>query len=139
VFARYAITQAFCSERCSRKAKWAREKHKPYAKNREAVNVNYRKRLRQRAIAVMGRCCARCGFDDARALQFDHRVPLRRNSNGMSTKAHTADKTYRAVLDGDHATYELLCANCHAIKTRADQDGDAKAAVREDKQMRLFN
>ena len=91
--------------------------------------MEYRKRLRAAAIKAMGGKCMRCGVDDERCLEFDHRIPLRRGKSGLSKAAHTADKTYRAVLNGDRSAYELLCANCHSIKTREDQKNGVEVVV----------
>jgi 5-methylcytosine-specific restriction endonuclease McrA len=93
----------------------------------EAMNRNKRFRLRMRAkaIARMGGRCVHCGFDDARALVFDHVKPVRRGLRGVRKSGHTGVDTHRAVLKGSKA-YQLLCANCHAIKTRQD---DANGAM----------
>ena len=81
-----------------------------------ARKKSYRVRTRARAIAAMGGVCARCGYSDARALQFDHKKPVRRGLNGLSKRAETGRDTWLKVLSGRKADYELLCANCHAIK-----------------------
>jgi 5-methylcytosine-specific restriction endonuclease McrA len=78
--------------------------------------------MRRLAIEAMGGCCEECGFADHRALQFDHRTPIRRGRSGLHKSAHSAEKTYRAVLAGKREGLQLLCANCHAIKTRKDED-----------------
>jgi 5-methylcytosine-specific restriction endonuclease McrA len=90
-------------------------------------NNRYRIRLRAKAIARMGGRCVHCGFDDTRALVFDHVKPMRRGLNGKHKSAQTGDKTHRVVLKGSKA-YQLLCANCHAIKTRQD-DSDGRMSV----------
>jgi 5-methylcytosine-specific restriction endonuclease McrA len=86
------------------------------------VYRNYRAKLRRQAIAAMGGCCQDCGFADQRALQFDHVTPIRRGRNGLHKSAHTSDKVHRAVMRGQREGLRLLCANCHQIKTRADED-----------------
>lgn len=59
--------------------------------------------------------CARCGFDDPRALQIDH-------VNGGGTKRERRwDCTYwrRLALAPDEeivGVYQILCANCNFIK-----------------------
>ena len=83
---------------------------------------NYRAKLRRQAIAAMGGCCEECGFADQRALQFDHRTPIRRGRNGLHKSAHTSDKVHRAIMRGQRENLQLLCANCHQIKTRRDED-----------------
>jgi len=63
---------------------------------------------------LLGGKCARCGFDDSRALQFDHvdgrgakhrREIVGRNSYTMS----------RHVLKNP-TRFQVLCANCNWIK-----------------------
>lgn len=83
----------------------------------------YRNQLRRRAIEFAGGRCSLCGFGDSRALQFDHITPVRRGANGLSKSKASSTPTYKAVLRGKQG-YALLCANCHAIKTR----GEDKAA-----------
>jgi hypothetical protein len=51
-------------------------------------HARYRAKVRRAAIAVMGGRCQRCGFDDCRALQFDHIKPVLRGLNGMLADLH---------------------------------------------------
>jgi hypothetical protein len=89
---------------------------------RREIHKNHRVRLRNAAISAMGGKCEHCGFDNPVALQFDHIEPLLRRTSGVG-KAHNADRLYRAICDGHTDGLQLLCANCHIIKTRtADLD-----------------
>ena len=75
--------------------------------NREIVQ-----RLREVVIGLLGSKCARCGFDDPRALQIDH-------VNGGGTKEIRKIGTYgimRRIRDNGAEGYQLLCANCNWIK-----------------------
>jgi 5-methylcytosine-specific restriction endonuclease McrA len=81
-------------------------------------NGRYRRVLRRKAIAKLGGRCS-CGYDDERALVFDHIKPVRRGLHGISRSKESGQDTHRAVLKGSKA-YQLLCANCHMIKTRSD-------------------
>lgn len=56
--------------------------------------------------------CAYCGYsENAYALQMDHIIPLRNSKrHGISTVAQ-AQKLI------DDSNVQVLCANCHAIKT----------------------
>jgi hypothetical protein len=85
-----------------------------------------RHKLRAMAITIMGGCCSRpgCGFDDPRALQFDHVKAVRRRLNGGSNSAKSSDQLYRAIIRGERDGLQLLCANCHAIKTREEDNAD---------------
>jgi hypothetical protein len=78
-------------------------------------------RRRTRCLEIFGKKCAICGFADERALQFDHIKPV-------GGKRKRGRETYRRILSGvDPVTdYQLLCANCHAIKTRTHKDYAAR-------------
>lgn len=80
--------------------------------HRVVVNAGYRKQ-RQRAVASLGGRCVRCAYDvDDRALQLDHI-----NSDGATVRATCSPNTIlRSVLNDDGTCYQLLCANCNAIK-----------------------
>lgn len=70
--------------------------------------------IRLKAIDMLGGKCIRCGFDNFRALQIDHIVP-----DLQGRKVHNGSKNARNVVSGklNIAEVQLLCANCHWIKT----------------------
>ena len=74
------------------------------------------KRLRQAAIAALGGECIKCHITDERVLEFDHVKPLLRRTNGRTQKDNRID--LRKIIDGRRHGLQLLCANCHRIKTR---------------------
>ena len=80
-----------------------------------------RRRMRLRAIERMGGECESCSISETAVLEFDHRIPVHRRSNG--TTARTSE-TVRAILDSadPFVEFALLCANCHKRKTRANED-----------------
>lgn len=71
---------------------------------------------RERALEKLGRECQACGFDDLRALQFDHV----NGGGGKERSMLDRIKMFKAVADGTRTDIQLLCANCHAIKTYED-------------------
>jgi hypothetical protein len=86
-----------------------------------------RRHMKLRAYAKLGGKCRMCGFSDHRALQIDHvmgtenGVPihkLRRESTDHSRNLH------KRIIRGEIPMLELqlLCANCHAIKTAEARD-----------------
>jgi len=87
------------------------------SKSKHAI---HRAKVRRQAIAIMGGCCQRCGFNDDRALHFDHVKPARRGLSGRNRSGQTGITIHRAIVNGMREGYQLLCANCHAIKTRED-------------------
>lgn len=92
-----------------------RRKESPKAKQRHKAQVaDYRKRLRQRAILFLGSRCVGCGCSDTRLLEIDH-------IDGDGHLERAAGKrgnmhTLRRVIKGLPG-YQLLCANCHTLKT----------------------
>jgi 5-methylcytosine-specific restriction endonuclease McrA len=72
---------------------------------------------RKEALVVLGGQCIQCQCQDARCLQIDHIIPLQ-------GKRRVAHKTlYLNVLRGKTENLQVLCANCHAIKTY-HEDGE---------------
>ncbi|SRR6266700_4591282 len=80
----------------------------------EAAKRQYA-RLKQGAIIMLGGICVRCGWNDIRCLEIDHIIPVRgdRSLYGI--------KLYRSIVTGGSTeNLQVLCANCHAIKTYED-------------------
>ena len=80
-------------------------------------------------IQALGGCCVKCGYtDDIRALQLDHI-----NGDGYKDRKEKgkAGKVYRYYvnkLDEAKLILQVLCANCHAIKSIENRDHDSKRA-----------
>ena len=98
-----------------------REYMREYSKiHREKTNANrresYRKQYAQiklEIFAALGNKCIECGNEDLRVLQVDHvdgGGHAHRKASGSSIK-------YWMSVMKDLSPYQLLCANCHAIKT----------------------
>ena len=66
------------------------------------------------AIQKLGGKCVKCGFADERALQFDHV-----NAADRKSQLH-GSQLYRAIVRGGKHGVQLLCANCHSIKTKVN-------------------
>ena len=98
---------------------------------RRAVTRACERRKRIRAIDKMGGQCRACGFDDWRALQFDHIEAIQR---GKNRKWDNAKRTVNEVLamPFPDEKYQLLCANCHMIKTRNGGEFDAHDRKQQD-------
>lgn len=108
---------------------WARTNPKKILKmqrsystrNRDVINAKRRKYLKQSlaknrkaAIDILGGKCAICGFDDIRALEIDHI-----NGGGQTDrKTRGARERYVAIAKGQTDGFQVLCSNCHSIKTR---------------------
>lgn len=89
-----------------------RHKHEIRAKDRERYRV-----LRDAIVVALGGACARCGMSDDRVLDIDHV----RDDGRTHRLMHPGPSVYRAMMRDLRAgitdRYQLLCANCHLIKT----------------------
>jgi hypothetical protein len=100
---------------------WLNEKSRKYnQEHKEQLHENsvrYRYNLRIKVIERFGSVCAKCGFNDWRALEVDH-------IHGGGTKERKAMPSqlvyYRMLLNLSDkelkGNYQLLCANCNVIK-----------------------
>jgi hypothetical protein len=70
-------------------------------------------RNRKNILAALGGKCVRCGFDDWRALQIDH-VHGGGSADPMRSRC-TSKLFYEQVL-AHRDEFQILCANCNAIK-----------------------
>ena len=89
-----------------------RNRDKINARRREYSRRSYREN-RGAAIQKLGGECAVCGFDDMRALQIDH-------VNGGGTaerKVRGGQAMLAGIVKGNTEGYQVLCSNCHSIKT----------------------
>lgn len=117
-------------------------KHRDPAKHREVqrryrertldiASANAKRRMRAAANAALGNVCCRCGFSDWRALEIDHV-----NNDGYLERVNGKRKTRWQMLKeivqhGGQDRYQLLCANCHQIKSYEEvwKFGSRKRAV----------
>lgn len=76
---------------------------------------------RKKVLDSLGGKCNHCGIEDYRVLEIDHIEPLLRkwiNGRPISGTRLIADIIYSRV---ELNTIQLLCANCHRIKTIEDR------------------
>lgn len=80
-----------------------------------------RMRLKAEAIGRLGGKCVSCGIEDERVLEFDHVNP--------SEKKYAISDLWRGSerhLWIEVAKCQLLCANCHRIKTVESKDSQRR-------------
>lgn len=77
----------------------------------------YHARLRKEAIRLLGGECANCGNSDYRVLQIDHIEIIKRKKKESTT--HFLSRIVRGLED--LTNLQLLCANCHMLKTYEDR------------------
>jgi hypothetical protein len=90
--------------------KWLDPKRKAYMR---AYIRAYNSRLREKILAELGVRCSKCGFDDCRALEIDHR-----NGGGTEERRRLSYPTYYLHVLRNLKNYQVLCANCNMIKRR---------------------
>jgi predicted HNH restriction endonuclease len=118
---RYLNAVGFYSRAQSLVAEWAR--NHPESRRREleatrSADRRHRHKMRLAAIEFLGGRCECCGLDVPEVLEFDHREPILRKRNGIKTRDTTS--LAREIISTGGAGFQLLCANCHALKTRAN-------------------
>lgn len=103
----------------------------PYSptEDKRAQYVNARNRdNRIFFVGELGGKCVRCGIKDPRVMDFDHINPLEKRYNiGDIMWWANRDRIWEEVRK-----CQLLCANCHRIKTMEDRDylvGDRSGRV----------
>jgi hypothetical protein len=80
--------------------------------------LQYRQKLRQQILNLLGNKCAKCGFSDPRALQIDHI-----EGGGYSKRQGiSVDNQYRHIIKSKGEGYQLLCANCNQIKKHINRE-----------------
>lgn len=97
--------------------KWVRPEGQKPPSQKNSHRRKYVGALRPRCIELLGGRCVVCGYDtDIRALQIDHV-----NSDGSSDRKGPEKKSggsyYHYILKNiASGRYQVLCANCNAIK-----------------------
>lgn len=95
--------------------------YKDPTKQREFQRIwqaKQRAKYKSIVIEMFGGSCMECGFDNVRALHLDHITAIKRVS--YSTRgADSGSGLWRKVATGKipKELVQLLCANCHAVKT----------------------
>lgn len=89
------------------------EKQREYQRIRQKKNtLKYRKIV----FDMFGRKCPRCGYDDnILAFQLDHIIPILRKKDETNRSQQTWRRVALGILPKEN--FQMLCANCHAIKT----------------------
>ena len=107
--------------RATEKETFKSDPQKIAAHNRNTL-TNYHK-LRHRIFDILGWSCARCGFDDYRALQVDHIY----GGGGKQRSRVNSYCYFKEILQDPNvkAKYQTLCANCNWIK-RAENNENSR-------------
>lgn len=78
---------------------------------------------RDALLQLLGNKCVRCGFEDRRALQFDHINGGGAKERGGRNGGYGAKKLREWFKDPEIKTkLQILCANCNWIKRSENQE-----------------
>lgn len=77
-------------------------------------NRDWYRQRRLETVTAMGGKCVRCAFDNPRALQIDH-IKGGGNTERMKGQSNSV-AFYKRAIEQNGVNYQLLCANCNAIK-----------------------
>jgi len=86
-------------------------------------------------LEMLGPVCAKCSFDDVRALEIDHVEPYALGPEPRNKRRNSAQDALRAKGVG----FQVLCANCHRIKTHEDIKRIARTRMAEEHRTALAN
>jgi 5-methylcytosine-specific restriction endonuclease McrA len=98
--------------------KWKQENPERVREMRRKSHAKIASQLRKEAIALLGDQCIQCQCSDVRCLQIDHIIPLRGKQRLITASF------YRSIIQGLTENLQILCANCHAIKTYYENGGE---------------
>lgn len=110
--------------------KYQRDKRREDPEWREELriyNASRRKQARLDAINFYGGKCVRCGFDDWRALQFDHVD----GGGRKELKDYNWLSYLKKVVSDTTGKYQLLCSNCNWIKKYENNETANKSPWKE--------
>jgi len=76
-------------------------------------------RLKAALFDIYGHICARCGFDDKRALTLDHKL-----NNGNIERKELSERGVYVKARNNYLPneYQILCMNCQFIKRCEDKN-----------------
>lgn len=102
---------------------WHTHYHKYGSKYRERAIVRNRK-IKNNLKKIMfdylsDKSCLQCGVNDPRVLEFDHIKPSTK-SFSIAQAINNTQKWENILLEINKC--QILCANCHKIKTAEEQD-----------------
>lgn len=108
-----------------------RRKHREHLARYRIIHPDYYKRgledtkrrywkYRMMVFAILGKRCVRCGFDDIRALQFDHiKGDGSQNRSKLGNHRRATLPFYRYYAEHPEEAFrdlQVLCATCNKIK-----------------------
>lgn len=124
------IDPTFLEKIKARNRKSYHDNIKPYKEKMEQRKLKAREKVESRRILrkelkfklqqLLGGRCTKCGIEDSRLLDFDHIDPSKKTMM-ISQSLHKPEEQILEELKN----CQLLCPNCHRIKTLESKDYDA--------------
>ncbi len=102
--------------------------------NKSEYQKKVNRDLREQLMVRLGQTsCVRCGYNDARALQFDHKLGggskhRREIGNGIRYLRHLMSLADEILS----SQFQVLCANCNQIKREENGENYAKEDSKEE-------
>lgn len=113
------LRQARCKECVKEYSKGHYDKNKKYyIKKAKSHTKRYKKQAQKTLFEFkLSNPCVQCGIDDPRVLEFNHINPSEKEHNiaDMINHGYSINNILKEV-----SKCEVLCANCHRIKTAGD-------------------
>jgi len=91
-----------------------KEKQKEYQRD---WRTKRRIQEKEKSFKMLGGKCKNCGIDDYRVLEIDHIIAVRRKADSLTFEVGSRLRQIISNGTRDIKDLQLLCANCHSIKT----------------------
>lgn len=77
---------------------------------------------------LLGGQCVRCGVDDKRVLQLDH---VNGDDRTFKPGSWAEKEEYQQHILANPNEYQVLCANCHVLKTREGNEYNKRRRIED--------
>lgn len=104
----------FANKATGKRTCWCKVCFSAHERERAIRYKNNREKMKE---YLSGRCCKHCGIDDIRVLEFDH-IDRQTKKYDISVMMGNSWETIMEEV----AKCQILCANCHRIKTHENKD-----------------
>jgi 5-methylcytosine-specific restriction endonuclease McrA len=111
----------------ARSAKWRRNNPQRELSMARIRGRRYLARRRITLLELLGAFCRFCGETDDAVLVFDHIIPVGHKARGVRAGSDLLCLMRRGLLSP--FSIQVLCANCHARKTRMEFTGPKPPAI----------
>jgi len=109
-------------ERDAYYAGWLKQNKDSVKVYKKTYEKSRRDEIKDKLFNTLGRICKKCGYCDVRALQIDHIE----GGGTKHRKSVTGIAYYNSIFNDPEllTKYQILCANCNAIKKLENNEYD---------------